>query len=180
MKKFLFLAGLFMAVVTASAQASLERGKLQLNAGTGFSGWGIPMYVGLDYGISDEITIGGELSYRYDTSSYGGRISFRGYSEEIVYKHHTFGIFTNGNYHFNRLLQLPRQLDLYAGASLGYFFGVVTTNSNRDYDGTDYSGFSLNAQTGARYFFTDRFGVNLELSGGILTYGVKGGITFKF
>ncbi len=33
MKKFLFLAGLFMAAATASAQADLGKGNLQLNAG---------------------------------------------------------------------------------------------------------------------------------------------------
>ena len=117
MKKFLFLAGLFMAAVTASAQADLGKGNLQLNAGTGISGWGIPVYVGLDYGVTDEITVGGELSYRYDTSSYAIRANFGRFgeyrSDKITYRHHTFGVFTNGNYHFNRLLRLPRQLDLY-------------------------------------------------------------------
>ncbi|WP_454997826.1 outer membrane beta-barrel protein [Capnocytophaga granulosa] len=185
MKKFLFLAGLFMAVATASAQADLGKGNLQLNAGTGISGWGIPVYVGLDYGVTDEITVGGELSYRYDTSSYAIRANFGRFgeyrSDKITYRHHTFGVFTNGNYHFNRLLRLPRQLDLYAGASLGFFFGSVTSSEgNIKYTGDDYSGFSAALQTGARYFFTDNFGVNLELSGGVLTSGLKAGITYKF
>ena len=185
MKKFLFLAGLFMAAATASAQADLGKGNLQLNAGTGISGWGIPVYVGLDYGVTDEITVGGELSYRYDTSSYAIRANFGRFgeyrSDKITYRHHTFGVFTNGNYHFNRLLRLPRQLDLYAGASLGFFFGSVTSSEgNIKYTGDDYSGFSAALQTGARYFFTDNFGVNLELSGGLLTSGLKAGITYKF
>ena len=185
MKKFLFLAGLFMAAATASAQADLGKGNLQLNAGTGISGWGIPVYVGLDYGVTDEITVGGELSYRYDTSSYAIRANFGRFgeyrSDKITYRHHTFGVFTNGNYDFNRLLRLPRQLDLYAGASLGFFFGSVTSSEgNIKYTGDDYSGFSLAAQTGARYFFTDNFGVNLELSGGLLTSGAKAGITYRF
>ena len=185
MKKFLFLAGLFMAAATASAQADLGKGNLQLNAGTGISGWGIPVYVGLDYGVTDEITVGGELSYRYDTSSYAIRANFGRFgeyrSDKITYRHHTFGVFTNGNYHFNRLLRLPRQLDLYAGASLGFFFGSVpSSEGNIKYTGDDYSGFSAALQTGARYFFTDNFGVNLELSGGVLTSGLKAGITYKF
>ena len=185
MKKFLFLAGLFMAAAPASAQADLGKGNLQLNAGTGISGWGIPVYVGLDYGVTDEITVGGELSYRYDTSSYAIRANFGRFgeyrSDKITYRHHTFGVFTNGNYHFNRLLRLPRQLDLYAGASLGFFFGSVTSSEgNIKYTGDDYSGFSAALQTGARYFFTDNFGVNLELSGGVLTSGLKAGITYKF
>ena len=185
MKKFLFLAGLFTAAATAAAQADLGKGNLQLNAGTGISGWGIPVYVGLDYGVTDEITVGGELSYRYDTSSYAIRANFGRFgeyrSDKITYRHHTFGVFTNGNYHFNRLLRLPRQLDLYAGASLGFFFGSVTSSEgNIKYTGDDYSGFSAALQTGARYFFTDNFGVNLELSGGVLTSGAKAGITYRF
>ena len=185
MKKILFLAGLFMAAATASAQADLGKGNLQLNAGTGISGWGIPVYVGLDYGVTDEITVGGELSYRYDTSSYAIRANFGRFgeyrSDKITYRHHTFGVFTNGNYHFNRLLRLPRQLDLYAGASLGFFFGSVTSSEgNIKYTGDDYSGFSAALQTGARYFFTDNFGVNLDLSGGVLTSGAKAGITYRF
>ena len=178
MKKFLFLAGLFMAAATASAQADLGKGNLQLNAGAGISGWGIPVYVGLDYGVTDEITVGGELSYRYDSTTY----QYPYLRERITYSHNVFGIFTNGNYHFNRLLRLPRQLDLYAGASLGFFFGSTSTSSNwdREYTGDSYSGFSAALQTGARYFFTDNFGVNLELSGGVLTSGLKAGITYKF
>ncbi len=178
MKKFLFLAGLFMAAATASAQADLGKGNLQLNAGAGISGWGIPVYVGLDYGVTNEITVGGELSYRHDSTTY----QYPYLRERITYSHNVFGIFTNGNYHFNRLLRLPRQLDLYAGASLGFFFGSTSTSSNwdREYTGDSYSGFSAALQTGARYFFTDNFGVNLELSGGVLTSGLKAGITYKF
>ena len=168
MKKFLFLAGLFMAAVTASAQnANLDKGGLQLNAGVGVSGWGIPVYVGLDYGVTNDISVGGEFTFR----SYA-------YS-----KHHTFniiGIFTNGNYHFNNLFTLPRQLDLYAGLSLGFYASSRTSKDGFSYDGDTYSGPSLGAQTGARYFFTDNFGVNLELSGGLLTSGLKAGITYKF
>ena len=174
-----------MAAATASAQADLGKGNLQLNAGTGISGWGIPVYVGLDYGVTNEITVGAELSYRHDSTTYDfGRIEFpygRISGEKITYSHNVFGIFTNGNYHFNRLLRLPRQLDLYAGASLGFFFGSVTSSEgNIKYTGDDYSGFSAALQTGARYFFTDNFGVNLELSGGVLTSGLKAGITYKF
>lgn len=53
---------------------------LQLNAGTGISGWGIPVYVGLDYGVTNEITVGAELSYRHDSTTYDfGRIEIGPY-----------------------------------------------------------------------------------------------------
>ncbi|WP_314151736.1 hypothetical protein [Capnocytophaga granulosa] len=169
MKKFLFLAGLFMAVTTASAQSgNLDQGRLQLNAGVGISGWGIPLYVGLDYGVTNDISVGGEFT-------------FRSYSHSSYYTHNIMGFFGNGNYHFNNLFNLPRPLDLYAGLSLGVYTSTVTAKEGRgEYYGDSYSGFSLIGQTGARYFFTDNFGVNLELSGGLLTSGAKAGITYRF
>ena len=167
MKKFLFLAGLFMAALTASAQADLGKGNLQLNAGTGISGWGIPVYVGLDYGVTNDISVGGEFT-------------FRSYSHSSYYTHNIMGFFGNGNYHFNNLFNLPRPLDLYAGLSLGVYTSTVTAKEGNEYHGDSYSGFSLIGQTGARYFFTDNFGVNLELSGGLLTSGAKAGITYRF
>ena len=168
MKKFLFLAGLFMAVATASAQSgNLDQGNLQLNAGVGISGWGIPVYVGLDYGVTNDISVGGEFT-------------FRSYSHSSYYTHNIMGFFGNGNYHFNNLFNLPRPLDLYAGLSLGVYTSTVTAKEGNEYHGDSYSGFSLIGQTGARYFFTDNFGVNLELSGGLLTSGAKAGITYRF
>ena len=168
MKKFLFLAGLFMAVATASAQSgNLDQGRLQLNAGVGISGWGIPLYVGLDYGVTNDISVGGEFT-------------FRSYSHSSYYTHNIMGFFGNGNYHFNNLFNLPRPLDLYAGLSLGVYTSTVTAKEGKEYHGDSYSGFSLIGQTGARYFFTDNFGVNLELSGGLLTSGAKAGITYRF
>ena len=168
MKKFLFLTGLFMAVATASAQSgNLDQGRLQLNAGVGVSGWGIPLYVGLDYGVTNDISVGGEFT-------------FRSYSHSSYYTHNIMGFFGNGNYHFNNLFNLPRPLDLYAGLSLGVYTSTVTAKEGNEYHGDSYSGFSLIGQTGARYFFTDNFGVNLELSGGLLTSGAKAGITYRF
>ena len=40
MKKILFLVGLLFTVATASAQAVLDKGGLQLNGKLGISGWG--------------------------------------------------------------------------------------------------------------------------------------------
>ena len=51
MKKIIFLVAVAFMSIGAFAQAPLENGALQLNAGLGTSGWGTPVYVGLDYGI---------------------------------------------------------------------------------------------------------------------------------
>lgn len=181
MKKILLLAGLLLTVATASAQATLDKGALQLNAKLGFSGWGVPITVGADYGIADDITVGGELSYRsykttgitYVTEQVG--IFRMEVSRSTDYRHSIFGILANGNYHFNRLFKLPSQVGVYAGLSLGYFIA----SSPSGYTGSSYSQFGYSVQTGARYFFNDKFGVNVEIAGGLVGGEFKAGITYK-
>ena len=56
MKKIAILLAVF-TFSFANAQAPLEEGGLQLNAGFGTSGWGTPVYVGLDYGIAPNFTL---------------------------------------------------------------------------------------------------------------------------
>ena len=170
MKKFLMVAGLFFAVATASAQAVLGKGNVQLNAGFGTSGWGVPVYVGLEAGLNKDITLGGE-------------VSFRSYSADWVYTkytHNIFGVMAVGNYHFNSIIPaLPSQVDVYAGMGLGFFI----SSSSSGYTGDGYSGFNARIHTGGRYFFSNSFGVNLELGAevGQLNNGIeKVGITYKF
>ena len=159
MKKIALLLAM-IAYGFANAQAPLEKGGLQLNAGIGTSGWGTPVYVGLDYGVAKNVTLGGELSYQ----SYNG----------FGYKNSMFGIQANGNYHFNGLLNIPSKWDLYAGASLSYF-----SWSKKDALGVGPDDLGVGLQVGGRYFFTDKFGVNLQVGGSSALGGGKIGITYK-
>lgn len=165
-KSFLFIAFCFIAT-TAFAQAPLDNGDLQLNAGFGLSGWGTPVYIGVDYGIADDITIGGELSYR----SYGQRFGGDNFNSSII------GIQANGNYHFTRIFEMPSKWDLYAGLGLNYY--SWSTDDRYKEFAAETSGIGVGIQIGARYFFTDKFGVNLEFGGGNATSGGKVGITYK-
>ena len=167
MKKLVLLgfAALFTSLVL-HAQSPLEVGGKQLNAGVGFSGWGIPLYVGLDYGLVEDITLGGELSFRSYHNNFAG----------IKYSHTIFGISANGNYHFNTLLDIPSEWDFYAGLNIGYFIWISTAN----YLGSGDSGFGIGAQIGGRYFFKDNFAVNLEFAGGNSLSGGKMGISYIF
>lgn len=150
----------------AMAQASLSPGKTQLNAGVGLSSWGVPIYVGLDYGFNKDITFGGELSFR----SYNERWN------KVKYSHSITGISANGNYHFNSLLGLPKQWDLYAGLNLGFYIWSTAGS----YPGNGSSGLGIGAQLGTRYYLTDKLGLNLEFGGGNAFGGGKFGITYKF
>lgn len=170
MKKTSFTFLLSLLAILAWSQGTLDKGSKQLNAGLGFSGWGTPVYIGADFGIHEAITVGPRLSYRKYSSNYlVGR-----YSQSLTV------ISFNANYHFNSLLQLPSPWDLYAGLTLGYYIwsDVKWDNSAYNYGGNS-SGLGLDAQIGARYFFTDKLGVNLEFGGGTASGG-SFGVTFKF
>jgi hypothetical protein len=166
MKKINLIVLIVFAAVTASfSQGTLGKGGKQLNAGLGFSNWGVPIYVGLDFGVHESITIGPELSFR----TYNQRYFGTKFSQNLIV------ISFNGNYHFNQLLKLPDPLDLYAGLSLGYYIW----SANDDYSNARASGVGLDGQIGVRYFFSDNFGLNLELGGGTGSGG-SFGITYKF
>lgn len=167
MKKLALMAAVFFCSY-ANAQAPLEQGGAQLNAGFGTSGWGTPVYVGVDFGVAPNITVGGELSYQ----SYN-----RYYSNAYDYKSSIFGIQANGNYHFNELLSIPSEWDFYAGANLNYY--NWTTKLDGQKVNYDEDNFGIGIQVGGRYFFTERFGVNVQAGGGNVVSGVKLGITYK-
>ena len=163
-KQFITFAFLLFASLIY-AQAPVKKGESQLNAGLGLSSWGLPVYLGLDYGVHPDITVGGELSYRSYNDKYAN----------IRYDHSVIGISGNGNYHFNRVLEIPRNWDFYAGLNLGFYIW----NSPNDYQGSHSSGLGLGAQVGGRYFFNNKIGLNLEFGGGNAFSGGKLGLTFK-
>ena len=164
MNKKILISALLLTSFLSFAQAPLEKGNLQLNAGFGTSGWGTPIYVGLDYGLGNNFTIGAEGSYR----SY----------ESLGYKSTIIGIQGNTNYHFNELLDIPSKWDLYAGLSANYYTWNFEDEIAEDL--VDNSNFGIGAQIGGRYFFSDNFAINLEGGGGNATSGGKIGITYKF
>lgn len=156
---------LFIAT-TIFAQNPISQGQAQFNAGLGLSSWGLPIYAGLDFGVHQDITVGGEIAHR----------SFNDKTPGVDYNHSVTSIAGNGNYHFNTLLEIPSNWDLYAGLSLGFYIW----NSPNDYVGDYTSGLGLSAQLGGRYYFTEKFGINLEFGGGNVFSGGKIGISLKF
>lgn len=167
MKKILFIASLLFVTHLSFGQYMLSKGQAQLNAGLGFSSWGLPVYIGFDAGVHRDISVGGELSFRSYNEHWNGN----------HYNRNIFGIAANGNYHFNTLLSIPEEWDFYAGLSLGFF---AWSEPDDEYDGDNNSGLGLGAQVGGRYYFNDRFGINLELNGGPNVFGGgKFGITYK-
>lgn len=165
MKKLIILSFLLVASQVAFAQYFLAKNQAQLNAGLGFSSWGLPVYVGFDVGVHRDISVGGEFSFR----------SYNNHFRDNRYHHNIIGISANGNYHFNTVLDIPRNWDFYAGLNLGFYFW----SSDDDYDGDGSSGLGLGAQVGGRYYFSEKIGINLEFGGGNAFSGGKFGVTFR-
>jgi len=167
MKRISIVIALFIfSVFTVEAQVPLGKGGAQLNAGFGFSDWGVPIYVGADFGVGKDFTLGIEGSFR----------SYSDYWAGGSYSHTIFGFLGNANYHFNTIMSIPSNWDFYAGLNLGFY----AWSSSAGYHGSGSSGLGLGLQVGGRYFFTDKFGINLEFEGGNSISGGKIGITYRF
>lgn len=162
MKNFTLIISIFFSIIL-SAQAPLENKKLQLNAGLGTSGWGTPVYGGIEYGIGNNITVGSEVSFQ----------SYKVYN----YKSSILGIQGFGNYHFNELLKIPSEWDFYAGLGVNYYNWTIKDSAYNYY--FDDTPFGVSGQVGGRYFFNEKFAINLEANGGNATSGGKIGITYK-
>ena len=167
MKKLMLLCGGFLLMGSLSAQ-SLGKGDMQLNGGLGTSGAGTMLYAAADFGVSQQITLGGELFYRGRT--YGSV----GYSN--------VGILFTSNFHFANYIPIPREIDLYGGLSLGYY--SWSNDAKIHLFLSEYtSGLALRFQSGARYFFADNLAVNAEWfleANGFSGGGLKAGITYRF
>ena len=172
MKKIILLVAFAFISNGVFAQAPLEVGGVQLNAGVGASGWGIPVYVGLDFGIAKDFTLGGQVSFQTDNSPYYYN------NQSYKYKSTALGLGVNANYHFNTIMDIPSKFDFYAGANITYYVWNYDEYYNNDHPNNVSVAPGL--QVGGRYFFTDNFGLNLELGGNTGTSGAKFGITYIF
>ena len=130
-----------------TGQAPLSKGDKQLNFGLGFSSWGLPTYVGVDFAVHNDWTVGPVVKVVFDDNM-------------------GFGALGRFDYHWNRLMGIPSNWDFYLGASLGFISG-------NDFD------LDLGLQIGGRWYWNDRWGLNLEFGGGT-GYGGSFGLSWKF
>ncbi len=179
MKKALYLLT-FMSIFAFTANAQnhhtaqgagpMPQGSKQINLGVGFSNYGMPIYGGMDFGVGSDITVGFELGYQQHTEHY--------------WKHRAFSAAAIGNYHFNRILNIPNNWDFYAGLSIGYISWSHSWDHDghhNEWDGDDYnSGLGLGLQVGGRYYFNNNWGINLEFNGGNRISGGRVGVSYKF
>lgn len=167
-RKTFLVATLVLSVSFLSNAQGFEPGAgfTQANFGVGASTWGVPIYAGMDFGISDKITIGPRVSYR--------RYNY-GYWSSTRYHSSIFNISFRGDYHYGaHIPNLPDQLDLYGGLSLGY----SVWSDNYDYF-KNHDGLYITLQAGARWYFNNNWGANAELSTGSFS-GLEIGLSYRF
>lgn len=151
MKKIAFLLLLSLATGASFAQSPIGQGGKQVNFGLGLYSSGIPVYFGMDFGIHPDITVGGQV----------------GLDLEFDY----LALSARGDYHFNTLLEIPRDWDFYAGLSAGFVTGL-----DNDFD----SGVDLGIQVGGRYYWNSDWAINLEFGGGNNLSGGRFGVSKRF
>jgi hypothetical protein len=188
--------GLFLCFGGLNAQ-SFQRGQMDLDMGVGLGNTYIgpgysnstpPLNVSFNYGITNDISLGGYLGFSQATYTYAGwddcgqgHGNGQYYVDTYKWTYIIAGV--QGDFHFGRFIKIDK-LDVYAGLLLGNDFAhsaYFTTSVCPDhiaYLEPTYGGFVAAPHVGARYRFTDHFGVFLELGYGI-TY-VNTGLNFKF
>lgn len=149
MRNFLFALVLIFISVENQAQNPIPSGTKYVNMGVGFSNHGVPIYGGMDFGIGHNISLGFNVSHRFD------------------YDFADWGIAGTFNYHFNQIMNIPNNWDFYAGFNIGSVFGNNTTDLD------------LGGQIGFRYFFNQKIGINLQFGGGNNFSDGTIGLTFK-
>lgn len=143
---FLLFAGF------ANAQYPLEKGRVEINMGTGLTNQGIPVYLGIDLGVGQNISLGLDCSYRYFNNNTGN----------TMFKHSFIDLIGNMSYHLNKLLRLRdhTSTDLYLGLCGGY----TSTNTPIGYSGEIESATAFGGRFGYRLFFNEKIGLDFELN----------------
>ena len=139
-----------------------QKGDIVAHAGIGlgstysFGGLGLPLGGGVEFGITDNIGVGGDIGF---VSASGLTIFYIG---------------PKGYYHFNDLLNLDSdELDVYGGLRiLSRHFSV-----GEGIFGVSASGIYPGLHVGGRYFFSESLGAYAELGN---SYGwLKVGVCLK-
>lgn len=168
---FTLLMGLSQTTFAQHAQ-----GDFNLNLGIGLlptfgNGDAVlpPLGASGEYGIKDDISIGGYLAYSTYKENFGSLGKFK-YSYIIIGP--------RASYHLGNLLNLPDEWDPYAGAFLGYTIGSTkwdgagTIPTSNSVGGLGWSG-----HIGTRYQLNDNLRLFGELGYGISVLQV--GVSFK-
>ena len=159
----------------STAQAQYEKGQIDVNLGVGllptFFGSGVestlpPIGLSVDYGVTDNISVGGYAAYA--SANFGS-----GFGSDWKYNYTIIGV--RGAYHFN---VNNDRFDPYGGALLGYNIISVDYGDSGITSGGAASAAAFSVFLGGRYRFTDNIGAFAELGYGISILQL--GLNLKF
>lgn len=203
MKKILLAAIVFAGVLNSNtAQSQTAQGEVDITVGAGYSlGMdilkralnaslqaadlnkikGTPIINGMiDYGVTDNFSIGGAYSYHQwtwtDRWTDTAGVQTSG---NVKLLRHNIG--ARGLFHFGN----NENTDLYVGARLGtsiWQYSADASNTNGE-QASDYSApggvFTAQALFGVRAYFSDFIGANFEFGIGTAPYMIAGGLVFR-
>jgi hypothetical protein len=156
-----FVAALALMANSAHAQTQSVKGMNTVNAGIGigtfgFNGTGgLPVTIGYDHGITDQISVG----------AYLGMVRTK-YAYDYKYKYTIFGV--RGSYHFNELLEIDNpKIDVYGGVAINYRNYTLKYEWEGHSEKLSGSTLGIGIHAGGRYFFSEKFGAYAELGYGI-------------
>lgn len=188
MKKiiFIFIMALSLLDFRATAQSSYNTAPreyfgptINLGAGIGYFGYaGRPapaLMLNVELDIARNITLAPFIGfYTYASDYYWGNhdYPYRYYS----YRETVVPVGVKGAYYFDQLFKAGEKWDFYAAASLGFAFHTVSWDNGYYGDRGVVSGPSPlygTAHIGSRLHITPKFGLFLDLSTGISTFGLS-------
>ena len=168
MKKIVILSFSILSILVASAQGPLQYEASQFNLSSGYTTTGIPVFLSYEFGIADDFSFGAEGSYRI----------YQETLNSVDFDHGIMGFRFFGNYHFNTMLSLPENLNLYAGLNTGFYKWFSEEGYLEFAEERNSSTMGVGAQLGFRYYFKD-FGVYVEGNGGTEIIGGRLGLTYR-
>lgn len=165
---------LTLVAVSEMALAQHSAGDMNLNVGFGLGNNLVagnqtvpPIGASFEYGIKDEISIGGYLGY---TSSEFAT----GFGGDWTYAYTIIG--ARGAYHYDFLGN--EKIDTYGGVMLGYYIVSVDYGDSGITTGGATNSFAFAGFIGGRYAFTDKIGAFAELGYGIALLQLGANIKF--
>jgi hypothetical protein len=173
MKKIgVLCCALFLSLLAGAQNGGYAKGDKLLNVGVGINSYysgGIPFGASFEVGITDDISVGGNVDY----------LSYK-YKELGNFKFTALYFGARGSYHFNTLLNIGNEkVDLYGGAALGYrVFSWKDDYSGGGLKSSYGSGVYLGIFAGGKYYFASNIGAFVEL-GAIGSTNARLGVAFK-
>jgi hypothetical protein len=153
-----------------------EAGKSYLGPSVGLSFLGSAFQFGANYEYG--------MKMEFGTIGIGGVFRYWGYTESVTgsVKWSNVLLGAQGNYHFK--MEPASKLDPWVGLILGYDAQSWSWSKPANYNGPDWStssgGLILNAEGGARYWFSPTVAVRASVGFGSFSYGALDvGLDFK-